>query len=113
MLKFAYQIATLSAEFGMSQDGKDEIKGLGFAVAGEVKLSNEAPLKNLAIIGRLDSWDPDTDKDENETTRIIAGLSYEVVKGVKAIATFQNQAHYVGGEKENDQELVAQAYIKF
>jgi len=113
MLKFAYDIAKLTGEFGMSQDGKDETKALSFAVAAEVKTGKEGPMKNLAIIGRLDRWDKNTDKDEDETMRIIAGLSYEITKGVKAIATFQNKSHYVGGESENDQEIVAQAYIKF
>ncbi|MBM3242028.1 hypothetical protein FJZ31_37630 [Candidatus Poribacteria bacterium] len=73
LVNFAYQIAKLSAEFGMSQDGKDEINGRGFAVATEVKLGTEGPLNNLAIIGRLDSWDANTDKDEDETMRIIGG----------------------------------------
>jgi len=40
-------------------------------------------------------------------------MNYELPKGVKTIATFQNRAHYVSGEKENAQELVAQVYIKF
>jgi hypothetical protein len=112
MLKYKYQIVNLVGEFGMSQDGADEIKGMGFAVATEVKPPiTEGPMKNLALIGRLDTWDKDTDKDDNEVLRVIAGVSYEITKGVKAIATLQHMDDK--GKDESEQQIVAQAHIKF
>ena len=84
MLKFKYDIINLVGESGLSQDGEDEVKGMGFAAATEIKSPvAEGPMKNLALIGRLDSWDKDTDKDDNEVMRVIVGVSYEIVKGAK------------------------------
>lgn len=112
MLKFSYQVVNLVGEFGVSQDGADEINGMGFAVATEVKAPvKEGPMENLALIGRLDRWDKNTDKDDDEVLRVIAGVSYEIAKGVKAIANL----HHVGnkGKDESEQAIVTQAYIKF
>lgn len=78
LAKFSYQMAKLVGEFGMSQTGEDEVKGMGFAVSAEVKAGTEAPMSNLAIIARLDSWDKDTDSDDNEVMRVIGGLSYGI-----------------------------------
>jgi hypothetical protein len=112
MLKYKYQIVNLVGEFGMSQDGADDIKGMGFAVATEIKPPvTEGPMENLALIGRLDTWDKDTDKDDNEVLRVIAGVSYEITKGVKAIATLQHVDDK--GKDESEQQVVAQAHIKF
>jgi hypothetical protein len=112
MLKYSYQIVNLVGEFGISQDGADEVKGMGFSVATEVKSPvTEGPMKNLALIGRMDTWDKDTDKDDNEVLQIIGGVSYEITKGVKAIATLQHVDDK--GKDESEQQIVAQAYIKF
>ncbi len=111
MLLYKYSIVNFIGEFGMSQDGKDEVKGMGYSAAAEVKLPvTEGPLMNLAFLCRLDSWDKNTDKEKDEVMRIIAGLSYEISKGVKAIATFQNT-----DDKSKDkakQDVVGQLYVK-
>lgn len=112
-LRFKYDLINLSGEFGISQDGEDEISGMGFAGAVEIKLDKIKPLKPLAIIGRLDSWDPNTHVEKDETMRIIAGISCKAVKNVTGALTFQNKSHFEDGEKVNDQTIAAQAQVKF
>ena len=110
MLKFKHQIVNIVGELGISKD--DEINGMGFAVATEIKIpAEEGPMKNLAIIGRLDTWDKNTDKDNDEVLRVIAGPSYEVTEGAKLIITIQ---HVDDKSKDkSEQSIVAQAYIEF
>ena len=110
MLKFAYQMVKIAGEFGIAKD--DETDAMGLAVATEIKLPvAEGPMKNLAIIGRLDTWDKDTDGDDDSVLRVIAGASYEITKGAKAIITLQHVDDK--GKDESEQNVVAQAYIKF
>lgn len=112
-LRFKYDFINLSGEFGISTDGKDEISGMGFACAVEIKLDKIEPLKPLAIIGRLESWDKNTDNDDDETMRIIGGISCKAFKNVTSAVTFQNKSHFKGGKKVNDQLVVVQAEVKF
>jgi len=110
MLKFEYEIVNIVGEFGISKD--DEINGMGFAVATEVKTpATEGTMKNLAIIGRLETWDKNTDGDDDEVLRVIAGASYEIIKGAKAIITLQHVDDK--SKDESEQSVVAQAHIKF
>lgn len=112
-LRFKHDLINLSGEFGISTDGKDEISGMGFAGAVEIKLDKIEPLKHLAIIGRLESWDKNTDNDDDETMRIIGGISCKAFKNVTSAVTFQNKSHFKGGEKVNDQLVVVQAEVKY
>jgi hypothetical protein len=43
--------------------------------------------------------------------RVIAGVSYEIAKGVKAIATLQHVDDKA--EDESQQQIVAQAHVEF
>jgi hypothetical protein len=112
-LRFKYDFINLSGEFGISTDGKDEISGMGFASAVEIKLDKIEPLKPIAIIGRLESWDKNTDNDDDEIMRVIGGISCKAVKNVTGVVTFQNKFHFKGKEKVNDQLVVVQAEVKF
>lgn len=112
MLSYKYNIVNFISEFGMSQDGKDEIQGMGYAAAVEIKSPvTEGPLKDLSFIGRFDTWDKNTDKEKDEVMRIIAGVAYEVSKGAKAIVTLHNT-----DDKSKDkakQDVIAQLHVKF
>jgi hypothetical protein len=56
--------------------------GSGYSIFGTAKLDTIFnALSGYTVIGRLDQWDPDTATASDATTRYIAGVSYELIKG--------------------------------
>ena len=64
---------------GSSAAGKN---GNGYSIFGTAKLDTIFNmLTGYTLIGRVDQWDPDTATASDATTRYIAGVSYELIKG--------------------------------
>ena len=64
---------------GSTAAGKD---GTGYSIFGTAKLGAVFNrLDGYTFIGRLDQWDPNTASASDATTRYIAGVSYELIKG--------------------------------
>lgn len=81
---------TLSGEFISGQDAS--IKRQGYYVqAGYFVLS-----KKLQLVGKIDSYDPDTDLNDNASTWYIAGLNFFVNSNI------QLQANYTFKEEQGD-----------
>ncbi len=95
ILSYKSKAVTLAAEYGMMQDSTSattpDVKGRLVAAYGVFNV----PRSKLAIIGRVDSFDPNTDSTAvtaaarlavNRQTRIIAGVSYAVSPNLRFLA---------------------------
>ena len=121
MVNFGYDFFNIGAEFDMSKDqsmdknnAKIDTNGSGFSVFGEVKFTKflSAPLSNLGVIARFDSWDPDTDKENDGHSLVLAGLTYAVAKNVRAVLDLQ-QTSYQATDKDSTSQIMAQVEVKF
>jgi hypothetical protein len=121
MLNFSYDFINIGGEFDMSTDqslDKDknivDANGSGFSGFGEIKIGKflPAPLNNLGIIARFDSWDPNTDKEDDGHSLILAGLTYNVARNVRAVLDLQ-QISYQDAKKDATSQVMAQVEVKF
>lgn len=112
MVSFGYDFINVGGEFDVSKDV--DVNGMGFSGFGEVKLGKflPAPLNNLGVIARLDSWDPNTDKEDDAHSIIIAGLTYNVTKNVRSVLDLQ-QTSYQATDKDSTSQIMAQFEVKF
>lgn len=129
LLSFSYDFLSIGGEFDMSTDQKlkdsnvEDVNGSGFSAFGEVKLNKIAPLKDLAIFGRFDSWDPNTDKENDAHTALIAGLCYTVANNVRAAidmqqTTYETDLYKMGIVKKETtdktaRQILCQVEVKF
>jgi len=95
LLNFKYDFMNIGGEFDVSNDA--DINGMGFSVFGDVKFAKflPAPLNNLGILGRFDSWDANTDKDDDAHTALIVGLFYSITKNVNAVINLEQKTYEV------------------
>jgi hypothetical protein len=121
MLNFSYDFINVGGEFDMSTDqsldknsAKVDTNGSGFSGFGEVKFGKflPAPLNNLGLIARFDSWDPNTDTENDGNSVILAGLTYNVAKNVRAVLDLQ-QTSYQATDKDSTSQIMAQVEVKF
>ena len=76
--------------------GTDDVKGQGISVYGRVEVKPK-----LNVFGRLDIVDKNTDVDDDEYNRIIAGCAHNLTKKVKAIVDV-NAVTYALSDKDTD-----------
>ncbi|MEK7397674.1 MAG: hypothetical protein AAB116_12150, partial [Candidatus Poribacteria bacterium] len=121
MVSFGYDFINIGAEFDISKDqsvdrSKDivDTNGSGLSAFGEVKFTKflPAPLDNLGILARFDSWDPNTDSKDDSYSVIVAGLTYAVVKNVRASINLQ-QKSYQATDKDSTSQAMCQLEVKF
>jgi hypothetical protein len=71
----------------------DEVKKSGMTVFGTLYFSelvdSTSILRTIDLFGKLDLIDPNTDKDDDGKTVIVAGVECSPVKGVKASVNFR------------------------
>ena len=86
----------------------------GFSVFGEVNFMKflPTPLNNLGVLARFDSWDPNTDKENDGHSLILAGLTYAVAKNVRAVLNLQ-QTSYQATDKDSTSQITCQVEVKF
>jgi hypothetical protein len=121
MLNFSYDFINVGGEFDMSTDqsldknsAKLDTNGSGFSVFGDIKFTKflPAPLNNLGVLARFDSWDPNTDTENDGNRVILAGLTYNVAKNVRAVLDLQ-QTSYQAADKDSTSQIMAQVEVKF
>ena len=82
------------------QDGSDEKKKRGYSVFGNLKI----PLYDrVAIMGRYDVWDPDTDSSNDTQNLLITGLSYKVHDNNYLLIVYE-QLHYENAGYKDDKK---------
>jgi hypothetical protein len=110
MLSYKSKAATLAAEYAVTRDSTSattpDTKGGILSAYGVFNL----PRSKAAIIGRVDSYDPDTDNEgtsgyggslaANRQTRVIAGLSYAISPNLRVLADVDLNA-LQGGSPNN------------
>lgn len=95
LVSYKSNAVTLAAEYGMMQDSTSaatpDAKGRLIAAYGVYNVPNSA----IALIGRIDSFDPNVDSTAttaadrlrfNRQTRVIAGVSYRVSPNLRVLA---------------------------
>jgi hypothetical protein len=75
--------------------GKDDQKQTGLSFWGNVYMNALVPtspmFKTLALYGRFDQYDPNTEKDDDGYSLIIAGVECAPIKGVKASIAYKQK----------------------
>lgn len=84
-----------------NQKGADEKDKDGYSFFTELK-----PHKKISVIGRYDRFDPDTDVDDDENTRYIAGAAYHLDKRHKNMIVLDyDHVDYEDPSKEDDRRV--------
>ena len=88
---------TLAAEYGMMRDSSTaaatpEVTGSVITAFGVYRL----PSSKVALIGRVDLIDPNTDVDNDDNTRLIAGASYQLSPNLRLLADLDLLSHAAG-----------------
>jgi hypothetical protein len=121
MLNFSYDFINVGGEFDTSKDqsldknsATVDTNGSGFSVFGDVQFKKflPAPLDNLGVLARFDSWDPNTDKADDGHSVILAGLTYGVAQNVRLVVDLQ-QTSYQAADKNSTSQIMGQVEVKF
>ena len=82
-------------------EGRDENDKDGYSIFAEIK-----PHKKFSIIGRYDKFDPNTDKDDDENSRYIAGVAYHIDKQHKNMVLLDyDTVDYKQSGKSDDKRI--------
>lgn len=97
MLSYASKQFTLAGEYALATDSSTttptaEAKGSVISAFGVYRLTNSP----VALIGRVDLVDPNTDVANDKNTRIIAGASYQVSPNLRVLADVDLLSHEAG-----------------
>ena len=87
ILRFAKGPVDIWGEFLMMTE--DETTSQGFMIMPTFMLG-----KNFQLVARYDSWDKNTDVDDDAHTRIIAGVNYFISKNAKGAPETQLQVNW-------------------
>ncbi|HEV8598781.1 MAG TPA: porin, partial [Gemmatimonadales bacterium] len=87
MLSYRSKVLTLAAEAAATKDSVTdpvgaEKKGRVLSFFGVLRV----PRTKLQVIGRLDSTDPNTDADDDRSTRFIGGVAYQHSGNLRVLA---------------------------
>ncbi len=98
MVSYRSKALTLAAELAGTRDSVTapataEKDGRVISVFGVARIP---PSYKVQIIGRFDSTDPNTDANNDRTTRIIAGVAYQVSGNLRVLGDFDHLT-YQGG----------------
>lgn len=93
MLSFKSRLATLAAEYAVTGDREDAPEDGGApdpeTIQGQVVTAFgvlRVPRSRVALIGRIDVVDPDTDASGDRATRYNGGVSYTVTPNLRLLA---------------------------
>jgi hypothetical protein len=97
MLSYRSKVVTLAAEYAATKDtvtspASGLKKGRVISAFGVLRV----PKSKVQIIGRFDSTDPNTDVDNDRTSRIIAGVAYQLSDNLRILGDFDHLT-YQGG----------------
>ncbi|PJA30319.1 MAG: hypothetical protein CO189_00330 [candidate division Zixibacteria bacterium CG_4_9_14_3_um_filter_46_8] len=81
--------------------GNDDLKQRGLSFWGGLYLNALAPssslFKTLILFGRADTYDPNTDADDDGNSMILAGVECAPIKGVRAAIGYKNTSYQASG----------------
>jgi hypothetical protein len=80
----------------------------GYSAFGELKLKAQ----HLSLIGRYDHFDPDTDVDDNENNRIIAGIAYHLTGHNKILLDYDTVS-YTASDTDADSRVQLTLEVHF
>jgi polyhydroxyalkanoate synthesis regulator phasin len=104
MLSFEHEYIVLAGQYYSGkgqQNGANEDKKDGYSIFTEIK-----PHKKFSIIGRYDKFDPNTDKDDDENSRYIAGVAYHIDKQHKNMVLLDyDTVDYKQSGKSDDKRI--------
>ena len=97
MLSYKSRQLTLAAEYAMTKDSVTApaaaaVRGGVISAFGVFRVPNS----KVAIIGRVDVIDPNTDTGNNRQTRVIGGVSYQLAPNVRVLGDL-DMVSYEGG----------------
>jgi hypothetical protein len=91
-------IVKLSGEYFMSWDrphpgDTEDLKTDGISLYGDVRfpMAKSPFLRKMALVGRYDLYDEDTDTADDEKEYMIAGVEWEIVEGFNLMPNFQRE----------------------
>jgi hypothetical protein len=101
---FEHQYVTVTGQYYWgtgNYKGDNENDRDGYSIFAEVK-----PMKQLSVIGRYDSFDPNDDADDDEKTRYILGVAYHLDKPHKNMVVLDyDTVQYEDDTKEDDKRV--------
>lgn len=109
---------TLTAEYFGRQynedtDVADDTKSGGFSIYGDLRLASlEGPAHKMVFIGRYDSYDPNTEVDDDKTSLIILGVGCNLTKGVSFMLDYQSLIYEASGV-DSKNYLYVHGLVKF
>jgi polyhydroxyalkanoate synthesis regulator phasin len=103
-VSYEHKYVTLTGQYYWgtgNQSGADENKKDGYSFFAEVK-----PTDKVSIIGRYDKFDQNTDADNDENTRYIAGIAYHFYKQHKNMVLLDyDHVSYQDPSKQDDKRI--------
>ena len=115
MASYRSRQITLAGEFAAVRDsatGGAMVKGRIISGYGVYHLTNS----KLAVLGRVDAVDPNTNAANDRQTRIIAGLSYQHSPNLRLVADWDHvsfQGTPTAGQKSSSSQALLQAQFNF
>ena len=110
-VSYEHEYVTLTGQYYWgtgNQKGSDEYKKDGYSFFAEIK-----PTKKFSIIGRYDWFDPNTDSDDDENTRYIAGIAYHFYKQHKNMLLLDyDHVDYKDPSKKDDKRIQLTLQVK-
>jgi hypothetical protein len=79
---FDHDVTTLWGEYVISDDGEIKGSGLSATAVGKVK-------DYVNVVVRYDSWDPDTETDDDACTVLRAGVTHDFTRTISAGAMYE------------------------
>lgn len=119
MLSWKSRLATLAAEYAVTGDRRDDpddggapdvetINGQVITAFGVLRI----PGSRAALIGRVDSVDPDTDRSGDRATRYIAGISYAVTPNLRVLADLDHVDYEIAAPTAAAEAAATQALLQ-
>ena len=102
---------TLGQGKGKADKKQSALSGFGALYLGEL-VGPKSLLRTLGIIGRVDAFDPDTNKDKDGKTMVIAGIECAPIKGVMASINYRVTS-YQDTQKTSAKYLYLNSEFKF
>jgi hypothetical protein len=112
LVSYEHQYVTLTGTYFAgtgNQSGADENDKDGYSVFAEIK-----PSKKVSLIGRYDTFDPNTDADNDANDRYIAGVAYMLDKPHKNMILLDYETvNYEQADKADDKRLQLTLQVSF
>src|SRR2546427_117675 len=96
----------MQGTIAVDRNGAMTSSDIGFGIAG--KWNNDQVNSKIAVIGRIDVVDPNTNVANNKNTRIVGGVSYQLSPNVRLLADFDRLSFESGATATNQALFQAQ-----